>query len=134
MSSTTTTAYTLAEALKRCEPDDLADALRKCRLDAMFAAVELDTGTITGTTSVTIPGNGALHVQSVRVVTGTEAAAPHVVIDSLGTPAQIGTTGVYTVKLSANGKTLTFAQNITRVIVRYIPNPATALTDQFAST
>jgi len=133
MTVTATEKLTLAKALNQADPNLIADALAKLDLGVMFTPVEHDTGTITGATSVVLPGNGALAVQSVRVVTGTEDASPHIVVDSAATPGQIGTSGIYTVKLSTDGKTLTFAANVTRIIVRYIPNPATALTADFVS-
>ena len=131
MPVTATAKETVQAALNAANPNKIADALAKVGLGSMFAPVEYDTGTITGATGVTLPGNGALEVQSVVVMTGTESATPHIVVDSAQTPGQIGSTGIYTVKLSADGKTLTFAANVTRIIVRFIPAPAVALSDDF---
>jgi hypothetical protein len=121
----------LKYALDEANPNKIADALAQVDLGTLLTATEYDTGVITGATSVTIPGSGALLVQSVVVVSGTESSTPHIVVDSTQTPGQIASTGIYTVKLSADGKTLTFAANVTRVVVRYISNPAKALTDSF---
>ena len=130
--STTTARETLKVALDQANPNKIADALAKTALGTMFTPVEYDTGVITGATSITLPGTGALLVQSVIVVSGTESATPHIPVDSSATPGQIGATGIYTAKVSADGATLTFSANVTRGRVRYIPNPAALLTDSFA--
>lgn len=131
MSVTATSKETVQSVLNEANPNKIADALAKAALGTLLAPVEYDTGVITGATSITIPNMGALLVQSVIVVSGTESATPHIPVDSSATPGQIGATGVYTAKVSADGKTITFAANVTRVRVRYIPNSATALTDAF---
>jgi hypothetical protein len=131
MPVTATAVETLKSALNEANPNKIADALAKVDIGTVLSAVEYDTGTITGAVAVTLPGQGALLVQSVVVMTGTESATPHIVVDSAQTAGQIGSTGIYTVKLSANGKVLTFAANVTRIIVRYIPNSAADLSAAF---
>lgn len=122
---------TLKDELTRADPNNLADALRKVNLGTLLEVVEYDTGTITAAASITLPGEGALCVQSVRVVTGTAAVGERVLGDSGTTPAQFGTSGVYKCSVSADGKTITFEANVTRVFVRYVRKPATALTSAF---
>jgi len=129
--STITQKETLKVALDQASPGKLADALAKARLGTMLTPVEWDSGVITSSAIVTLPGMGALYVQSVRVVAGAESNTPHVVCDSSETPGAI-VTGLYSVAVSVDGKTLTFSTTVDQVIVRYIPNSATALTDSFA--
>jgi predicted naringenin-chalcone synthase len=128
---TATLKETLKSALDEANLNKLADALGQIDLGSILTPVEHDTGVITGATSITLPGLGALLVQSVRVVSGTETAGEKVVSDSGSTPGDINTSGVFSCKLNAAGTAITFSANVTRVVVRYIPNPAKALTDAF---
>lgn len=134
MSVTATQKETLQAALNQAAPGKLPDALAKTKLGNILSAVEYDTGVIAApAATVAIPSPGALAVQSVRVVSGDESNTPHVVCDSSETPAAI-VAGLYSVALSADGKTLTFSDLVEQAIVRYIPNPANSLTGTFANS
>jgi hypothetical protein len=129
--STTTVAYTLGEALKRADPNVMPDALRKCDLSAMFAAVEYNTGVLdTPVAAIPIPAPGALFVHSARVVSGDESHTPHIIDDSGDTAGAI-VTGLYSAVLSADGLTLTFSDLVEQAIIRYVPKPSNALADLF---
>lgn len=133
--TTTTTPETLAQVLSKADLNKLADALRQIDLGAMLAPAEYDTGTITGADAITLPGNGALLVQSARVHAGSATfVGTYAVGDSGATPLTAATASVVGLaKLSADGKTITFptGTTATRVVVRYIPAPATLLTADF---
>jgi PPE-repeat protein len=122
---------TLKTELDRADPNNLADMLRKVALGSLLDVAEYDTGTITASADVTLPG-GALVVQSARVVTsGTAASVGLYLAGDAGItpllPPGGASAGVGYAKLSADGKTLTFPNTVTRVIVRYIKQPAVAL-------
>jgi hypothetical protein len=136
MTTTTTVVETLKNVLNEANPNKIADALAKIDLGTMFTATEFDTGAITGVAGVTIPGNGALLVQSARVVTSAVPASvgTYLAGDSAVTPLlPPGGAGVAIgiATLSLDGKTITFPNTVTRAIIRYIPNPVVALTDKF---
>jgi hypothetical protein len=138
MPTTTTAVETLKTVLNEANPNRIADALAKIDLGTMFTAVEYDTGTITGVAGVTIPGNGALLVQSARVVTsGTGASVgTYLAGDSAVTPLLPpggASTAVGIAALSVDGKTITFPNTVTRAVIRYVPNTVVALTEKFAS-
>jgi hypothetical protein len=128
-------ADTLAVELNTANPDTLADALRKVQLGSLLASVEYDTGTITASATVSIPAPGALLVQSARVVaSGTiGSVGTYLVGDSAATPAVPGGGVSGVAKITADGLTITFPNTVTRAIVRYIPNPATLLSNSFNS-
>lgn len=137
MTTTTTVVETVKNVLNEANPNKIADALAKIDLGSMFTAVEYDTGTITAVAAVPIPGNGALLVQSARVVTSGTAASvgTYLAGDSAVTPLLPpggASTAVGIAALAVDGKTITFPNTVTRAIIRYIPNPAVALTDKFA--
>jgi hypothetical protein len=124
-------ARTIATELTRADPNDLADMLRKCDLGAMFTMQEWDSGTITASATVTPPG-GCLLIQSVHVVTsGTGASVGHYIAgNSTSTPLLPpggANTAVGICSVSADGVTITLPNTVTRVIVRYVKKPATAL-------
>ena len=125
MSTTTTVAPTLKTQLNEADPNTLADLFRQMQLGTMFEAVEYDTGTINAADSITLPNNGALLVQSARVVSGGATyVGTYMVGDSGSTLVTASTSGVAGIaKLSADGKTITFPSSTqaTRVVVRYIP-------------
>jgi hypothetical protein len=129
------TARSIATELTRCDPNNLADLLRKVDLGALLTLQEWDSGTITASADVTPPG-GCLLVQSVHVVTsGTAASVGHYHPgNSTSTPLLPpggANTAVGIAKVSADGLTITLPNTVTRVIVRYIKKPATALTTAF---
>lgn len=132
---TTTAVETLKSALNEANPNKISDALAKVDLGSMFTITEYDTGTITAVDHITLPGTGALLIQSVRVVTATTAVVgPKIIQDSGATAGQIASTGIYVCKIDAAGLVLTFDGTVTQVVVRYIPNPAASLTASFASS
>lgn len=133
---TTTAVQTLGTLLTQADPNTLADALRKVDLGNMLQVKEYDTGTIAGTASIVLPEE-ALAVLSARIVTATTATkvGTYMVTPDTGvtklTAATSGVVGLAT--LGADRKTITFeATDATRVLVKYIPAPATALTEIFA--
>lgn len=132
---TTAIVETLKDVLTKADPNKIADALRQMNLGLMFEAVEYDSGTITGADAITLPGNGALLVQSARVHAGSATfVGTYAVGDSGATPLTAATASVVGLaKLSADGKTITFptGTTATRVIVRYIPASAVALSALF---
>lgn len=128
------TTRTLASELERCDPNNLADLLRQVRLDLVLDAVEHDTGTISGSATVTLPDPGALLVQSARVVTSDTAGSVgcYLAADHSATPFLPTAAGERpgVAALSVDGKTLTFPNTVTRVMVRYIPKPNADLTTE----
>ena len=123
---------TLQAALTRANPNDLADMLRRCNLGEMFEVQEYDSGTISGVATVTIPG-GALLMQSAHVVTSATAASVghYHCGNSTSTPLLPpggANTAVGIASVAADGSTITFPNAVTRVILRYIKKPETAIT------
>lgn len=122
---------TLKQLLDEPDMNRLPYLLKKLALGTMLEVQEYDTGTITASASVTIPG-GALNVQSARVVTSGTAASVGVYLaaDSGVTPLLPpggANTAVGIAKLSADGSTITFPNTVTRAIIRYTKKPATDL-------
>lgn len=133
---TATKVDTIKEVLTKASPNQIADALRKVDLGNMLTPVQYDTGTITAIAAVPIPGNGALLVQSARVVTsGTAGSVGTYVAGDAGvtplTPAASTVVGI--AALAADGKSITFPSTVTRAIITYVPAPAAALTAKFAT-
>jgi hypothetical protein len=145
---TTTAVQTTKVVLTQANPNQLPDALRKVDLGNMLQVKEFDTGTITATAAVTIPG-GALMVASARVVTSGTAASvgTYMVGDSSVTPllppgganTAIGIASAQGITapgaaLTGTGTitTITFPNTVTRAVVRYIAAPAEAITTKFA--
>jgi len=123
---------TLKQLLDEPDLNRLAILLTKLGLGTMLEVQEYDSGTITATAAVTIPG-GAQHVQSARVVTsGTGASVgTYLAGDSTVTPLLPpggASTAVGIAALAADGSTITFPNTVTRVIIRYVKKPVTALT------
>jgi len=132
---TTTATRTLQDVLNDADLNQLSAALAKVQLGELLEIQEYDSGTITGTASVTIPG-GALLVQSARVVTSGTAGSVgcYLCADSGATaflPTAAGERPGVAV-LNTAGTTVTFPNTVTRVVLRYIKKPATALTASFA--
>ena len=130
-------ARTVKTELDRADLNNLADVIRKIGLGSMLEVQEYDTGTITASATVSIPSPGALIVQSARVVTSGTAGSvgSYLVSDSgatLSTPTAASTqAGV--AKCSADGLTITFPNTVTRAVIRYIKNPATTLSTEYAN-
>lgn len=121
---------TLKELLNAADPNRLPNLLALIALGTMFEVSEVDTGTVSATNDVTLPG-GALTIQSIRVVSsGTAGAVGCYIAGDAGATA-VNPAGANTqpgvAKLSADGTTLTFASTITRAIVRYTKKPAASL-------
>jgi len=132
---TATVAETLKTVLDQAHPNKLADALNLVDLGTLLDVSEYDTGTITASADVTLPG-GALVVQSARVVTSGTAGSvgTYIAGDAAATlliPPGGASAGVGVCQLAANGSKLTFPNTITRAIVRYVKKPATALSAAF---
>lgn len=126
-----TVVETLKEALNKADPNKLGDALALVDLGTMLDVSEYDTGTVTASADVTLPG-GAMMVQSARVVTSGTAGSVGVYAagDAAATlliPPGGANAGVGVCQLAADGSKLTFPNTITRAIVRYIKKPTTAL-------
>ena len=134
--------------LSKADPNTINDVFRKMDLGNMMELKEYDTGTITGTAAVTIPG-GALQVLSARVVTSGTAASvgTYMVGDSAVTPllppggasAAVGIASAQGITapgagLTTSGKitTITFPNTVTRVVIRYLSAPAITMTNEFA--
>lgn len=128
------TTKTLASELNRADPNDIADMLRKVALGTLLDPVEYDSGEISASATVDLPDPGALMVQSARVVTSDTPASVgcYLVADHSATPFLPTAAGERpgVAALSVDGGTLTFPNTVTRVMVRYIPKPATALTTE----
>lgn len=122
---------TLKTELDRADLNRLSELLNKLKLGSLLEIQEYDTGTVTASATVAIPG-GALLVQSARVVTSGTAGSvgAYLCADSTATPclptAADARPGV--ASINADGTVITFPNTVTRVIVRYIKKPATALT------
>lgn len=131
---TTTATRTLQDVLNDADLNQLSAALYKVQLGELLEIQEYDTGTITAAAAVTIPG-GALLVQSARVVTsGTAASVGCYLCADSGATAFLPTAaserpGVAV--LNAAGTTVTFPNTVTRVVIRYIKKPATAISGSF---
>lgn len=130
--STDTEQQTVAGALNQANPNELADLLRAIQLGTVLTVTEYDTGTVTAASSITLP-SAAMLVQSCRVVTASAGTTvgSYGMTDASGTasvPPGGASAGMGVAKLSADGLTITFPANVTRVIVRYIPLPAVSMT------
>ncbi len=134
--------------LSKADPNTINDVFRKMDLGNMMELKEYDTGVITATAAVTIPG-GALQVLSARVVSSGTAASvgTYMVGDSAVTPllppggasAAVGIASAQGITapgagLTTSGKitTITFPNTVTRVVIRYLSAPAITMTDEFA--
>jgi len=122
---------TLAQELTLADPNRVADMLRAVNLGDLLAVQEWDSGTITASATVTPPG-GCLLIQSIHVVTsGTAASVGHYLPgNSTSTPLLPpggANVAVGIAAVSADGVTITLPNTVTRVRVRYIKKPATAL-------
>ena len=122
---------TLKSELDRADPNSIADMMRKVALGSLLEIQEWDSGTITASATVTPPG-GCLLVQSIRVVTsGTAGSVGHYLPGNSGStpllPPGGADTAVGIAAVSADGVTITLPNTVTRVVVRYIKMPATAL-------
>lgn len=131
---TTTATRTLQDVLNDADLNQLSAALYKVQLGELLEIQEYDTGTITASAAVTIPG-GALLVQSARVVTsGTAASVGCYLCADSGATAFLPTAaserpGVAV--LNAAGTTVTFPNTVTRVVIRYIKKPANSISASF---
>jgi hypothetical protein len=131
---TTTATRTLQDVLNDADLNQLSAALYKVQLGELLEIQEYDTGTITGTADVTIPG-GALLVQSARVVTsGTAASVGCYLCADSGATAYLPTAASQrpgVAVLNAAGTQVTFPNTVTRVVIRYIKKPANAISGSF---
>lgn len=151
--TTTTRTDTIEQVLKRADPNELPDALRKVDLGQMLtprkvtfaalsaaAAIDITTAAskAAATVSPALPDNVSalppiLSVISCRVsAVGTGALGDRHISDAGGTPAAPGASGPGIATLSDDGKTLTFEGTVTGFVLEYIPRPATNLTTKFA--
>lgn len=133
---TTTADRTVQDVLNSGELSQLQAVLNKIQLGELLEIQEYDTGTITASADVTIPG-GALLVQSARVVTsGTAGSVGSYLCSDSGATAYVPTAASQrpgVAVLSADGATVTFPNTVTRAVIRYIKKPAVALTALFVS-
>jgi hypothetical protein len=135
---TATKKYSIQEALNRGDLNDIAQALALIQIGEILEVQEWDSGTITASATVTPPGE-CLLIQSIHVVSsGTGASVGHYLPgNSTSTPLLPpggANAGVGIATVSADGKTITLPNTVTRVIVRYIKKPAKALTADFATS
>jgi hypothetical protein len=154
---TTTKTLSLYEVLKRANPQDLADAIRKLGLAVMASTVKAVFTGVTGaaTYDITTAAMKALAtisgitlatgenlpparlVRSLRVTAATTGTVvgSYAITDASGTvvsPATSSAVGL--AKLSDDGKTLTFASaDVTAFVIEYEPMPANDLSASFAS-
>ena len=149
--TTVTRIETTEQVLKKSDPNEVADALRKVDLGTMLtprvvtfaslsssAAVDITTAASKAAATVspalpdndpTLPPIGTLIAG--RITAGTAHTNPFIVTDAGGTP-QDPASGVSVATLSADGKTLTFGAAVTGFVLQYLPRPATDLTAKFA--
>lgn len=131
---TTTATRTLQDVLNDADLNQLSAALYKVQLGELLEIQEYDTGTITASADVTIPG-GALLVQSARVVTsGTAASVGCYLCADSGATAYLPTAASQrpgVAVLNAAGTQVTFPNTVTRVVIRYIKKPANAISGSF---
>lgn len=144
---TTSVIQTNKAVLSKADPNNIADVFRKMDLGNMMEVKEYDTGVITATAAVTIPG-GALAVLSARVVASGTAASlgTYMVGDSAVTPllppggasVAVGIASAQGITAPAAGATtsgcittITFPNTVTRVVIRYLSAPAVLMTDEF---
>jgi len=119
-------AITLADILTKADPNLLADALRKVNLGVMLAPVVKTITQSSATTMTLSPPALCPAVVGVRVTGGASAANVYIVADSAATPVD----GAIC-KLSADGKTLTFALAVTSAVVSYVPRSESDLSAAF---
>lgn len=119
-------ALTLADILTKADPNLLADALRKVNLGVMLAPTTKTITQSSATTMTLSPPALCPGVVSVRVTGGASALNAYICTDAGGTAVD----GAIC-KLSADGKTLTFALAVTSAVVSYVPRPETSLADPF---
>lgn len=133
MSTTATEVETIKKALNQADPNKLPDAVRRIELGDMLTAVEETIAVSPAATTLNLESlssveKGALLVQSVEVLAGAAAAGVRIIGPSTATPSAT------VVRLSTDGKTLTFEANVTSVRVRFLPAPAVVTSTAFAPT
>jgi hypothetical protein len=133
MSVTVTEVETIKKALNQADPNKVADAIRKIAMGDMLDVVEETIAVSPAAATLNLEAlssveRGALVVQSVEVLAGAAAAGVRIIGPSTATPSAT------VVRLSTDGKTLTFEANVTSVRVRFVPAPAESLDSAFAST
>ena len=134
---TSTAVQTTKAVLTKADPNELADALRKCDLGNMFTVKTYDTGTVAAMTGGVILPEKALLVQSARVVSATTATVvgTYMVGDASVTKLTAGTaSAVGLASLAADQKTIAFTTtDVTRCVVQYVPAPTADITAKFAT-
>lgn len=125
MADPTPTPITLKSALDTANPTNLPDALKKVLLGTLLAGKKVTVSQAAAAT-ITLSPPALAGTVSVRVTAGSAAAGGRIIVDAAGTPAQIGTSGVYLATLSDDGATLTFETTLTGAIVSYVPRPTDA--------
>lgn len=122
---TVTAVQTLRGSVDQANPNNLADRMRDMQmgtmLDPITRIITITPGTAVSLNTVTNPPARIIH--SIRVTVGTNVLPVAAIEDAAGVPALIGTTA-QSVTLSDNGETITFANNVTTVVVRYQPRSA----------
>lgn len=154
-----TKPQTLEEALKRANPNNIADMLKLLDVSKLFAPIKITVASLGAVAAVDITspavkaaitellGIGALpdgaflpaigSVLSLRVTASGTAASlgTYGISDAGGTPiVPPGGAGLAMgiATLSNDGKTLTFPNTITGFVLAYTPRPAVALTQEYA--
>lgn len=140
--TTATKAATVQQVLDDANPQNVADALRMMKLGTILtplkrtftgltAAASFDLTEIDGTGETTGDSNpnrlAALCINTLRVTAvGTGSTGTRFVSDTGGTASST------VVKISDDGKTVTFEGTVTAFVIQYIPRPQVAMTDLFA--
>jgi len=136
-----TADYTVKNALDDAEPNQIADALRKVALGTVLTPI-IETITLASVRNHvhlltdTVAKKAALVVQAVEVTNVAGGAADlgvRLVAPSGATPAAKGAKACGVATLSDDGDIITFEGTVKAIKVKYIPMPATALTDKFVA-
>lgn len=122
--------------LEACNPSNIADGLKRLHLGlrdhtvkvTVTSSAQVPTGRTGTITSPLCTVSGAVAtfdppiaaVKALRVTAGA-AAGGRLLADAAGTPAQIGTSGVYLATIADDGSTITFETTVTGLICEYIP-------------
>lgn len=157
MPVTTTKSKTIQQTVDAGNANEIADAARRMRLGTMLRPIKVTFAALTAASAVDITTQTSLSkatvnqgdipegyvasktplppigvVRALRVTAGTAAAGARVMGDSGSTPAQFGTSGVYSAKVSDDGKTVTFEANVTGFVLEYLPRSSADMALDFA--
>ncbi len=129
---TTTADKTLKDVVNDASPNNINDAFRLMQLGDMLAptkSVHIQAAAPT----VTLSPPAAI-VMDATVRDGAAVLGARHVADIASVPSAPGANGPGVATLSNDGTTLTFEDNVTDVIVTYMPRPAADMSTIFAFT